>query len=137
MSDALLSSPQIPLGVNILRLADTQDEEGVVALTRSISVRYAGSSLSLEGTRPMSILRNARFEVTLAAQSYLTNTGHDYVIQMCIGSYNTLLNQVPVNTGSQIITPFHMVSEEFQGISDSTHSSTFRLGNSPSKKSSL
>ena len=121
MTDALLSSPQIPLGVNIVRLADTQDEEGIVALARSISVRYIGSSLSLQQTRPMSIYRNARFEVTLAAQSYLTNTGHDYVIQMCAGSYNTLLNQVPVNTGSQIITPFHMTSEDFQGISDSTH----------------
>ena len=121
MTDALLSSPQIPLGVNIVRLADTQDEEGIVALARSISVRYTGSSLALEQTAPMSIYRRARFEVTLASQSYLTNTGHDYVVQMCIGSYNTLLNQVPVNTGSQIIEPFHMVSEEFQGISNSTH----------------
>ena len=121
MTDALLSSPQIPLGVNIVRLADTQDVEGIVALARSISVRYTGSSLALEQTAPMSIYRRARFEVTLASQSYLTNTGHDYVVQMCIGSHNTLLNQVPVNTGSQIIEPFHMVSEEFQGISNSTH----------------
>ena len=56
MSDALLSSPQIPLGVNIVRLAGTSDEEGITALARSITVRYIGSTLSLQQTQPMSIL---------------------------------------------------------------------------------
>ena len=121
MTDGLLSSPQIPLGVNIVRLAGTSDEEGITALARSITVRYAGSSLSLEQTQPMSIYRRMSFEVTLAAQSYLTQTGHDYVTQMCAGSYNTLTNQVPANTGSQIIEAFHMTREDFQGISDSSH----------------
>tara|TARA_R110001592_G_scaffold87827_7_gene259160 strand:+ start:8133 stop:9383 length:1251 start_codon:yes stop_codon:yes gene_type:complete len=121
MTDSLLSSPQIPLGVNIVRLAGTSDEEGITALARSITVRYTGSSLSLEQTQPMSIYRRMSFEVTLAAQSYLTQTGHDYVTQMCAGSYNTLTNQVPANTGSQIIEAFHMTREDFQGISDSTH----------------
>ena len=121
MSDALLSSPQIPLGVNIVRLAGTSDEEGITALARSITVRYIGSTLSLQQTQPMSIYRRMTYEVTLAAQSYLTQTGHDYVTQMCVGSYNTLNNQVPANTGSQIIEAFHMTSEQFQGISDSTH----------------
>ena len=121
MTDSLLSSPQIPLGVNIVRLAGTSDEEGITRLARSITVRYTGSSLSLEQTQPMSIYRRMSFEVTLAAQSYLTQTGHDYVTQMCAGSYNTLTNQVPANTGSQIIEAFHMTREDFQGISDSTH----------------
>lgn len=121
MSDALLSSPQIPLGVNIVRLAGTSDEEGITALARSITVRYVGSTLDLQQTQPMSIYRRMTYEVTLAAQSYLTQTGHDYVTQMCIGSYNTLNNQVPANTGSQILEAFHMTSEQFQGISDSTH----------------
>ena len=121
MADALLSSPQIPLGVNIVRVAATEDEEGFTHLARSIMIRYTGSSLSLEQTQPMSIYRRMSFEVTLAAQSYLTNTGHDYVIQMCAGSYNTLVNQVPSNTGSQIVEPFHMTTESFEGISNSTH----------------
>ena len=121
MTDSLLSSPQIPLGVNIVRLAGTSDEEGITSLARSITVRYVGSSLSLEQTQPMSIYRRMSFEVTLAAQSYLTQTGHDYVTQMCAGSYNTLTNQVPANTGSQMIEAFHMTREDFQGISDSTH----------------
>lgn len=121
MTDALLSSPQIPLGVNIVRVAATEDEEGITALARSIMVRYTGSNLAMQQTQPMSIYRRMQFEVTLASQSYLTNTGHDYVVQMCAGSYNTLVNQVVPNTGSQIIEPFHMTSEQFQGISDSTH----------------
>ena len=29
MTDALLSSPLIPLGVNVIRLAATEDEEGI------------------------------------------------------------------------------------------------------------
>jgi len=121
MTDALLSSAQIPIGVNVVRLAAAADEEGLTHLARSISVRYTGSSLNMEQTQPMSIYRRMSFEITLAAQSYLTQTGHDYAVQMCAGSYNTLTNQVPTGTGSQIVEAFHMTSEQFQGISDSTH----------------
>ena len=121
MKDALLSSPQIPLGVNILRVAATEDAEGVTALARSIMIRYTGSSVDVVQTHPMALDRRMRFEVTLAAQSYLNNTGHDYVVQMCAGCYNTLTNQVVPNTGSAVSEPFHMISEEFQGITDSTH----------------
>lgn len=121
MSDALLSSPQIPLGVNVVRLAGTSDEEGITALSRSISVRYTGSSISSDSRQPMALYRTMSFEVTLAAQSYLNNGGHDYVTQMCIGSYNTLTNQVPAGTGSNIFEPFRLTQEDFQGISNSTH----------------
>jgi len=121
MADALLSSPQIPLGVNVVRLAASSDEEGLTHLARSITVRYTGSALNMEQTQPMSIYRRMTFEVTLASQSYLTQSGHDYAIQMCAGSYNTLTNQVPTGTGAQVIEAFHMTSEQFQGITDSTH----------------
>tara|TARA_R110002012_G_scaffold278548_1_gene466223 strand:+ start:1002 stop:1223 length:222 start_codon:yes stop_codon:yes gene_type:complete len=61
MTDALLSSPQIPLGVNIVRVAATEDEEGITALARSIMVRYTGSNLAMQQTQPMSIYRRMQF----------------------------------------------------------------------------
>ena len=71
MQDALLSSPQVPLGVNVLRLAATEDEEGIVKMGRTIVVRYSGSSLSVQSTEPLVTLRTMSFEITLSAQSYL------------------------------------------------------------------
>lgn len=121
MTDALLSSPQIPLGVNVVSLAATTDEEGIASLARSVTVRYTGSSSNLLQTVPMTIERTLSFDITLAAQSYLTESGHDYAIQMCAGSYNTLNNQVPVNTGSDIHVPLHCTRETFEGLSNSSH----------------
>jgi len=121
MTDALLSSPQIPLGVNVVRLAATTDEEGLTQLARSIAVRYVGSDVRVTQNTPMILERQLSFEITLASQSYLTQSGHDYVIQMCAGSYNTLINQVPTGTDSQIIEPLHLTSERFNGLTDSTH----------------
>ena len=43
ITDSLLSSVQIPLGVNVIHLADDSDTEGIAAMTYSIVVRYTGS----------------------------------------------------------------------------------------------
>ena len=120
ISDAILSSTQIPEGVNIIRLAATQDEEGIANLARTITVRYTGSDVTLQSLMPLTQDRRMSFEVILASQSYLTESGHDYVVQMCAGVYNTLTNQVPTNTGVQIMTPLHMIREEFQGLTDNS-----------------
>ena len=47
MTDALLSSPLIPLGVNVIRLAATEDEEGIAVMARTIVVRYTGSTVNV------------------------------------------------------------------------------------------
>ena len=118
MTDALLSSPLIPLGVNVIRLAATEDEEGIAVMARTIVVRYVSSSINVTNIAPLATERSMEFEVTLAAQSYLTQTGHDYVTQMCAGCYNTLNNQVPMNCGVEVMEPLHLNNESFQGLTE-------------------
>jgi hypothetical protein len=121
ITNALLSSSLIPLGVNVVRLAATQDEEGIARMARSIVVRYTGSSASIEKKVPLVITRTMTFELSHASQSYLSESGHDYAVQMCSAAHLLLTNQVPVNTGAQIVTPLHLTSESFDGLTDSSH----------------
>jgi len=121
ITNALLSSSLIPLGVNVIRLAATQDEEGIARMARSIVVRYTGSSASIEKKVPLVITRTMTFELSHASQSYLSESGHDYAVQMCSAAHQILSNQVPVNTGAQIVTPLHLTSESFDGLTDSSH----------------
>lgn len=119
--NALLSSPSIPLGVNILRLADVTDEEGIVQMVNSIVVRYTDSSIDIVRQAPLDMIRTMTFEISVASQSYLTQSGHDAAIQLCAGIHETLVNQVPPNTGVEVIEPFHLSSESFSGLTDSSH----------------
>ena len=121
MADALLSSQVIPLGVNVIRLAATQDEEGIARMARSMVVRYTGCSTNILKKVPLTIEKNMRFEIIISSQSYLADSGHDYALQMCAGSYLTLNNSIPVNTGLDITQAFTMTGESFDGLTDSSH----------------
>lgn len=117
----LLSSPSIPLGVNILRLADASDDEGIVQMVNSIIVRYTDSSIDVVRQAPLDMIRTLTFEITVSSQSYLSQSGHDSAVQLCAGIHETLVNRVPPNTGSEIIEPLHLTSESFSGLTDSSH----------------
>ena len=121
ITNALLSSELIPLGVNVIRLAATHDEEGIARMARSIVVRYTGSRANVQQKVPLVITRTLSFEISIASQSYLTESGHDYAVQMCAACHMLLTNQIPTNTGSQIMTPFHLTAESFDGLTDSSH----------------
>ena len=82
--DSLLSSVQIPLGVNVIRLADDADTEGITAMTYSIVVRYVGSQAQLVREVPLTMRRTLQFEITHAAQSYLSQSGHDYAERLTL-----------------------------------------------------
>jgi hypothetical protein len=118
--DALLASTQIPIGVEVIRLADTVETEGVIQQGSSIVVRYTGSSSSVQEVAPLTTLRTMNFEVTLSSQDYLATSGHDYVVQMCAGSVNTLSNAVPSDTGLQVFQPMVLTSEDFAGLTDNS-----------------
>jgi len=121
MANALLSSPLVPLGVNVVRLADVSDQEGILQMVNSIVVRYVSSSEDVERQAPLTIIRTMRFEVNIASQSYLSQSGHDFAVQLCCASHETLTNTVPPNAGVEVFSPFRMVSEQFAGLTDSTH----------------
>lgn len=121
MTNALLSSPLVPLGVNVVRLADVSDEEGILQMVNSMVVRYTGSSVSVVSRSPLAMERSLNFEINIACQSYLSNSGHDFAVQLLAAAHETLINQVPCNTGLEVLEPFVMSSEQFTGLTDSTH----------------
>ena len=121
MMNALLSSPLIPLGVNVVRLADLSDEEGIVQMVNSMVVRYTDSSVNVISRAPLSMERTLNFEINIACQSYLSNSGHDMAIQLCAAAHETLINTVPCGTGLEVIEPLVMTNERFAGLTDSTH----------------
>jgi hypothetical protein len=118
MCDALIASPLIPLGVNVLRLADVLEREGVVSQTNNIVVRYTGANNTVKNRVPMVFERSMRFELNFSAQNYLTSSGHDFATQLLTGAFITLNGSVPGGAYVQVIEPFVCVSEDFTGLSD-------------------
>lgn len=116
--DALVASPLIPLGVNVLRLADVLDKEGVINQSNNIVVRYTGCSNIVKNRVPMVFERVLRFECNYSCQAYLTSSGHDFATQLLAGAFNTLNGGVPGNAGVQVIEPFTCTSEDFTGLTD-------------------
>jgi hypothetical protein len=130
MVNALVSSPHIPLGVNILRLADTLDNEGVVQSTSNIVVSYSGSSSNLKNREPYVIEKSYSFKVTVTAQDYLNTSAHDFALALKEGVLTTLINQVPFVDGVQVIEPFYSTDDTFEGITENSqyvYGITFRL----------
>jgi hypothetical protein len=118
MVDALIASPLIPIGVNVLRLADVIDREGVVSQTNNIVVRYTGATNTVKNRIPMVFERTLRFECNYSCQNYLTSSGHDFATQLITGAFITLNGSVPGGAYVQAIEPFVCVSEDFTGLSD-------------------
>ena len=116
--DALIASPLIPISVNVLRLADVIDKEGVVSQTNNIVVRYTGASNTVKNRVPMVFERTMRFELNFSAQNYLTSSGHDFATQLLTGAFITLNGSVPGGAYVQVLEPFVCASEDFTGLTD-------------------
>ena len=130
MVNVLTSSPLIPLGVNILRLADTLDSEGVVQTTSNVVVSYSGSSSNLKNRDPYVIEKAYSFKVTITAQDYLNTSAHDFALSLKEGALGALINQVPFVKGVQVIEPFYSTDDTFEGITENSqyvYGITFRL----------
>lgn len=118
LCDALIASPLIPLNVNVLRLADAIEQEGVVQNTNNIVVRYTGSSDTVKNRIPMVFERRMSFELDFSCQNYLTSSGHDFATQLLAGAFNTINGGVPSGAGVQVIEPLTCTSEQFSGLSE-------------------
>ena len=117
MCDALIASPLIPIGVNVLRLADVLDKEGVVSQTNNIVVRYTGATNNVKNRIPMVFERTMRFELNFSCQNYLTSSGHDFATQLLTAAFITLNGSVPGGAYVQVIEPFVCANEDFTGLS--------------------
>ena len=118
--DALIASPEIPLSVNVLRLADAIDKEGVVQNTNNIVVRYVSSFFNVLTRVPLVYERALTFELNFTCQNYLTSSGHDFATQLLAGALNTLVNGVPGDSGVQISESFTLQNEQFTGITENS-----------------
>ena len=95
MVDALVASPVIPINVNVLRLADAVDKEGIVQQTNNIVVRYTGAANTVVNKIPMVFTRRMTFECNFSCQNYLSSSGHDFATQLLTGAFITLNGGVP------------------------------------------
>lgn len=120
MVDALIASPLIPISVNVLRLADAIQNEGVVQQTNTIVVRYTGSSNTVKNRIPMVYERNMSFELNISCQNYLTSSGHDFATQLLAGAFMTLNGSVPSGASIQVVEPFTCQNEQFTGMTPET-----------------
>jgi hypothetical protein len=118
MCDALVASPLIPLGVNVLRLADVIENEGVIQQTNNIVVRYTGSTNNVKNRIPMVFERQMTFELNMSCLNYLTTSGHDFATQLLAGAFITLNGAVPSGAYVDVIEPFTCQSESFTGLTD-------------------
>ena len=116
LCDALIASPLIPISVNVLRLADAVEREGIVQQTNNIVVRYTGATNTVKNRVPMVFERRLTFELNFSAQNYLTSSGHDFATQLLAGSFMTINGSVPSGAYVQVIEPFVCTSERFTGL---------------------
>jgi len=116
--DALIASPLIPISVNVLRLADVIDKEGVISQTNNVVVRYTGANNLVKNRVPMVFERTLRFELNFSCQNYLTSSGHDFATQLLTGAFITLNGSVPSGAYVQVLEPFVCSSEDFTGLTD-------------------
>jgi hypothetical protein len=130
ITDSLIASPEIPLSVNVLRLADAIDKEGVVQNTNNIVVRYVSSFFNVKTRIPLVYERALTFELNFSAQNYLTSSGHDFATQLLAGALNTLVNGVPGDAGVQVAESFTLQNEQFTGITENsqyTYTQTWQI----------
>jgi hypothetical protein len=118
LCDALIASPLIPISVNVLRLADAVDAEGIVQQTNNIVVRYTGATNTVKNRVPLVFERRLNFELNFSAQNYLTSSGHDFATQMLAGAFMTINGSVPSGAYAEVIEPFVCTTERFTGLTE-------------------
>lgn len=118
LCDSLIASPLIPLNVNVLRLADAIENEGVVNQTNNIVVRFIGATSNVTNKVPIVYEKRMEFELNFSCQNYLTSSGHDFATQLIMGAEITISGGVPSGAFVQVLEPFHCASSRFTGIND-------------------
>jgi len=116
--DALTASPLIPISVNVLRLADAIENEGVIQQTNNIVVRYTGATNVVKNRIPMVFERELMFELNFSCQNYLTSSGHDFATQLLAGAFSTINGSVPSGAHVQVIEAFVCTTERFTGLTN-------------------
>lgn len=118
LCDSLIASPLIPISVNVLRLADAIENEGVVSQTNNIVVRFTSSNSNVKNKVPFVYEDILNFELNFSCQNYLTSSGHDFATQLLMGAKITLSGSAPSGAFVQASEPFRCTSSQFTGINE-------------------
>lgn len=130
LCDSLIASPLIPLSVNVLRLADAAQNEGIVTQTNNIVVRYTGANATVKNRVPLIYEETMNFELNFSCQNYLSSSGHDFATQLIMGAKITLSGAAPSGAFVQVLEPFHCTSTQFTGLtpqSQYTYTQTYTV----------
>lgn len=123
--DSLIASPLVPIGVNVLRLADAMENEGVVSQTNSIVVRYVNSTSLIKNRIPFIYEETLFFELNFMCQSYLSSSGHDFATQLLSAAKMTISGSAPSGAYVQVVEPFHCTGSRFTGIDEASSQYTY------------
>lgn len=123
--DSLIASPLVPIGVNVMRLADAAENEGVVAQTNTIVVRYVNSTSLVKNRVPFIYEETMFFELNFMCQNYLTSSGHDFATQLLMAAKMTISGSAPSGAFVQVLEPFHCTSSQFTGIDSASSQYTY------------
>jgi hypothetical protein len=123
--DSLIASPLVPIGVNVMRLADAAENEGVVAQTNTIVVRYVNSTSVVKNRVPFIYEETLFFELNFMCQSYLSSSGHDFATQLLMAAKMTISGSAPSGAYVQVLEPFHCTSSQFTGIDEASSQYTY------------
>lgn len=130
LCDSLIASPLVPLSVNVLRLADAADNEGIVTQTNNIVVRFVNSSSSVIKRVPFVYQETMNFELNFSCQNYLSSSGHDFATQLLMAAKITISGGAPSGAFVQVLEPFSCRSSQFTGItpqSQYTYTQTYSV----------
>jgi hypothetical protein len=123
--DSLIASPLVPIGVNVMRLADAAENEGVVTQANTIIVRFVNSSSVVKNKVPFIYEKTLFFELNFLCQSYLSSSGHDFATQLLSAAEMTISGSSPSGALVQVVEPFHCTSSQFTGIDESSSQYTY------------
>lgn len=116
--DAINNSPEVPLSVQVLRLADSIENEGVINQANTIVVKYSNSYTQDKNREPVVSERVLTFQLDYICQSYLSSGGQDFALTLMTAVYNTLRGIRPNSAEGNVIEGFRMSRESFEGITE-------------------
>lgn len=123
--DSLIASPLVPIGVNVMRLADAAENEGVVTQANTIVVRYVNSTSLVKNRVPFIYEETMFFELNFMCQNYLTSSGHDFATQLLMAAKMTISGSAPSGAFVEVLEPFHCTSSQFTGIDEASSQYTY------------
>lgn len=120
IENKLIESELIPTHVDIVRLANTVEDQGIVNQGSYISIAFDGSTANVIQQDPLMMQYSVDFRLEFSSQQYNATDAHDQCFILMAAAIEALLNTYPMGTGYEIERPLMLQTESFQGITDNS-----------------